>query len=431
MDIVAFDPEGAEASPGDFIALGSRKEIKCWVNVAGRASLSWASTKIEVYDSATGGTPLTSPEQYDATPTPRSFFIKGVEASDDLAEETLLFEALHVAPYPHDIVAFTVVKVDLTPIPAGNTPELADGRICLNAQPQYKKAKWKATVLPNGTTATVIPVSPGTVTVISGAGLANGATFWVEGQTTGGDYQIKITHDALSTCTDTDGEKCFRFVLKKSAEAVLGEVKKASHGGHDAWDYSPGSAGLSEQGSDGHFCEVWPVTEPTACYADKVESEFVARELSEFGPVANGEIARNHLFNDISGVLSVTIPRTGLSITVPASTTGASARSGGAIMVGALNGAGPTTDGPIESFVDGFGFGEFSANYSGVWRPSVTTKRTFNMGASTTEKVEVSGGEAVGVSVKPGSTRKGRARAGLDIAPCWIYIGAGSWKIVP
>jgi len=123
MNIVGFtdDPDGKEASPGDFIALGSRKEIKCWVNVAGRASLSWVSTKIEVYDSATGGTPLPTKTasssagykyEFDATTTPRSFFIKGVDVSDGLAEETLLFEALHVEPYPHDIVAFTVVRLD-------------------------------------------------------------------------------------------------------------------------------------------------------------------------------------------------------------------------------------------------------------------------------------------------------------------------------
>jgi hypothetical protein len=116
MNIVGFSdvPDGKEASPGAFIALGSRKEIKCWVDVAGRASLSWASTKIEVYNTASGGSPLSPGYQFDATPTPRSFFIKGVAMSSGLAQETLLFEALHVAPYPHDIVAFTVFKVDIT-----------------------------------------------------------------------------------------------------------------------------------------------------------------------------------------------------------------------------------------------------------------------------------------------------------------------------
>jgi pimeloyl-ACP methyl ester carboxylesterase len=124
MNIDGFSdvPDGKEASPGAFIALGSRKEIKCWVNVAGRASLSWASTKIEVYDSATGGTPLPTATasssagykyEFDATPTPRSFFIKGVAVSSGLAQEKLLFEALHVVPYPHDISAFTVLKVEL------------------------------------------------------------------------------------------------------------------------------------------------------------------------------------------------------------------------------------------------------------------------------------------------------------------------------
>lgn len=131
MDIVGFtdSPDGAEASAGDVIAMGSRKEIKCWVNVAGRASLSWASTKIKVYNTASGGTALTSPVKYDATTTPRSLFVEGVSISSGPADETLLFEALHTTPYPHDIVAFTVYKVETV---SGKT-EIAAG--ALNSAP--------------------------------------------------------------------------------------------------------------------------------------------------------------------------------------------------------------------------------------------------------------------------------------------------------
>jgi hypothetical protein len=107
-----------------------------------------------------------------------------------------------------------VLKVDLEPVAAGNTPDLTDGRICINAQTEYKKAKWKAVVKPSGT-ATVTPVSGG-VTVTGGAGLSDGDTFWVEGGTTVGDYEIKITHDSLATCTATASEKVFTFVKEET-----------------------------------------------------------------------------------------------------------------------------------------------------------------------------------------------------------------------
>lgn len=109
-----------------------------------------------------------------------------------------------------DTVLVTVFKVELQPVAAGNTPDLANGRICINAQAAYKKAKWKVIVKPFGT-ATVAPLSGG-VTVSGGAGLSDGATFWVEGGTTVGDYEISITHDSLATCSATAGEKVFKFI---------------------------------------------------------------------------------------------------------------------------------------------------------------------------------------------------------------------------
>jgi len=104
--------------------------------------------------------------------------------------------------------------VGLEPVDAGNKPELAKGRICLNAQAEYKKAKWKAIVLPEGTKATVTAVSGG-VSVPSGTSLSNGNTFWVEGGTTTGDYTIKIAHNSLpDICKETKGEKAFKFIKK-------------------------------------------------------------------------------------------------------------------------------------------------------------------------------------------------------------------------
>jgi hypothetical protein len=109
-----------------------------------------------------------------------------------------------------DVKAFSV---GLEAVPSGNKPELESGRICLNAQPEYKKAKWKVTVLPEGTTATVTPVSGGVI-VSDGAHLTNDQTCWALGGTVTGNYTNKITHDMCNLCTATNSEKVFKFVKR-------------------------------------------------------------------------------------------------------------------------------------------------------------------------------------------------------------------------
>jgi hypothetical protein len=79
-----------------------------------------------------------------------------------------------------------VADMELEKLSAGNSPDLAPGLICTNAQACYKKAKWKAkTVRPSGTTAKVIS-SAGAPVTFSGIGgsdpdaLSEGDEFWVE-----------------------------------------------------------------------------------------------------------------------------------------------------------------------------------------------------------------------------------------------------------
>lgn len=105
---------------------------------------------------------------------------------------------------PH--VQITVVKAALAFLPSNNSPDIGK-KICTNAQDNYKKTKWKATVLPVGTTANVTTspnVSASKSTVV------NGDEFEVTGlpgvENTG-SYQVKLTHSCASgaKAEDNDG----------------------------------------------------------------------------------------------------------------------------------------------------------------------------------------------------------------------------------
>ncbi len=101
-----------------------------------------------------------------------------------------------------------VVEVDLTLEDSNLTPDLEED-ICLNAQEGYKKVKYKAKVLPAGTTATV-SVKSGGVTV-SPSSVSDESIVTVTG-TSKGDYEIEIVHDLCDDCPTTAGGIVFKFI---------------------------------------------------------------------------------------------------------------------------------------------------------------------------------------------------------------------------
>ena len=127
-------------------------------------------------------------------------------ASDDLTSES-------------DTMTLKVVNVGLQKISGLRSPALADaGRICLNAQDEYKKAKFKATVKPEGTTAKVSSTGYDANVNVSGASsgvdtnnLMNGDEIWVEEAGETGTYEITLEHKDCSDSTDTYSETVFEF----------------------------------------------------------------------------------------------------------------------------------------------------------------------------------------------------------------------------
>jgi len=111
----------------------------------------------------------------------------------------------------------TVVEVGLEKLNAGNSPDLPPGRICINAQLCYIRAKWKA-IVKGGGTAKVTSTGPVQVTFegIDGShpdDLSNNDEFWAIGDLGRGpgSYAITLEHNTLSTCTDSDGNDIFMF----------------------------------------------------------------------------------------------------------------------------------------------------------------------------------------------------------------------------
>lgn len=108
-------------------------------------------------------------------------------------------------------VSVVVCEVDATPIPVpGNNPDISPD-MCLNAQANYKKARWKVTVKPSGTTATFL-VNMNAIG--SATGVVDGQEIEVTPNTPfgPGEYGVQVFHDDLSSCYITkNGYKVFQF----------------------------------------------------------------------------------------------------------------------------------------------------------------------------------------------------------------------------
>jgi hypothetical protein len=178
-----------------------------------------------------------------------------------------------------------VVDVDLEKLSAGNSPDLEPGRICINAQACYKKAKWKAIVKGVGTASVT---STGAVDVtfsgIDGSNpsaLADNDTFWAIGGTEIGTYEITITHNDLSTCIDTDTEKVFKFKFDgptKTSDngAVFPAGGEASRNDTGGWVDAPKRLPPVSNDSAGYVewaYDLKVMTEPSGLYSGDVQAK--------------------------------------------------------------------------------------------------------------------------------------------------------------
>jgi hypothetical protein len=134
IDYLAAD-DPAEWTPGGFVCVEGRRKITLqkvqpadWGTTAGdstkRVRLSWGSTKIAIYDAATGGNAVISGTDYANANLPTNFWVEGVAVSATAGTsstpgpETILAQAIPDGMY--DRISFTVYQVDsITVTPKG------------------------------------------------------------------------------------------------------------------------------------------------------------------------------------------------------------------------------------------------------------------------------------------------------------------------
>jgi len=126
------DPDGPddtlEVTTGGLVKVGEREKIEIRrtlpTTYSANVELSWASSKIEVYESATGGTPKTSSYQFAS---PKTLYVKGVTVSDAHGDETLTLKSDDAQACSDEIV-FTVIEHALV-LQHKNGPE-----VCVDTQ---------------------------------------------------------------------------------------------------------------------------------------------------------------------------------------------------------------------------------------------------------------------------------------------------------
>jgi len=101
--------DSLEDSYGGLVKIGEREEIKIQETLPttynADVELTWTSSKIAVYETATGGTPVTSP--YTCT-SPKTLYVEGVTLSTSQGDETLTLESDDSLACSDEIV-FTVI----------------------------------------------------------------------------------------------------------------------------------------------------------------------------------------------------------------------------------------------------------------------------------------------------------------------------------
>jgi hypothetical protein len=127
IDYLAAD-DPTEWTPGGFVCVEGRRKITLqkvqpadWGTTAGdstkRVRLSWGSTKIAIYDAATGGNAVISGTDYANANLPTNFWVEGVAVSATAGTsstpgpETILAQAIPDGMY--DRISFTVLFVDM------------------------------------------------------------------------------------------------------------------------------------------------------------------------------------------------------------------------------------------------------------------------------------------------------------------------------
>ena len=175
--------------------------------------------------------------------------------------------------------------IDLIPIATKNTPDLEPGRICTNAQPEYRKAKWKVVIGGDpARTATVVrkdgPVDP----PLGYNHKKNGdiIEFTWDGKTTG-EYKLIAWVEQDSSISVTKSEQVFEFTLTVNSETEAANLDVTAN----AVDLVKGKVSQPNTMTK----SVVAATNPPGLFSKKLKASSIGCYLS--GHIWCGRISRN------------------------------------------------------------------------------------------------------------------------------------------
>jgi len=123
-----------------------------------------------------------------------------------------------------DTQFFTIkaFQVKLEALASSQSPDISP-LICLNAQDAYKKTKWKATVLPDG----MADVEVSDQVSSNKTSVSDDEVIELTGSETG-QYTITLSHNSLSSCSDSGTGDVFQFVGTQVSHTVSGRSSAGS-----------------------------------------------------------------------------------------------------------------------------------------------------------------------------------------------------------
>ena len=214
-------------------------------------------------------------------------------------------------------VKFTVINVDLENIPVSHSPnpDLDDPkRMCNNAQAEYKKVKYRATVKPDTTTAKVYSAAAASQASVTFQGITSGFNadavkdgdeFWVVSGGSVGLYNIVLIHNLTpisdpNPCWTYAEDYVFKLVVEVGATSTSPGVTGNGTGGDYFVTQTANIGGLAHAADQEIRRFAWLVTEPAGKYSEYASAKLKVVETFQDRSTGYGL----KIFNDV-------LPRTG------------------------------------------------------------------------------------------------------------------------
>jgi len=203
-----------------------------------------------------------------------------------------------------------IVEVELQCVGhADGFDDLPDNKLCINAQNEYRRTKYKVLkVRPTGTMASAVSTRVAAVSLvgIDGANLSalsEGDEFWAYQTGATGNYAVTLVHNEDDRCPDTETGTVFKFVVKTSEPDTSAGIAGAGTWGN-YWVHQQASSSNVKVAADLKIRRfAWIETDPSGEYSNYVKAKLKVSETWSDNPAGMGLF----IYNQDLRVNSITV----------------------------------------------------------------------------------------------------------------------------